>query len=327
MNIKLNNHKIKKNIIQNKYLKISTINIGATIFEVVFKKLNLNLVLNLDKIENYKYNHQYIGSTCGRYANRIKNGFFYIKGKKYTLSKNDETNTLHGGKIGFDKKLWDITYSSKNKIIYNLISKHLDQGFPGNLNVNCEYKIKKNIFSCTYTYFSDEPTHVNLTNHSYWNFNPNKKSKIFNHDLQINADYYLPVNKKNIPLGVKKSVKNTNFDFRKINNIGDKTLNGKNNFDINFVLNSKKMQTVALLINKETKLKLKLKSNQPGLQLYTGHKLTKFKNPKSLSPFQGICLETQHFPNSPNEKRFPSTLVIPNKKYVIKTDYIFEKLI
>ena len=318
--------KIKKQIIQNKYLKVSTLNIGASLFEVIFKSKKINLILNLDNIENYKYKHQYIGSTCGRYSNRISNGFFFIRGKKYNLTKNDKKNTLHGGKEGFDKKIWKLIHKSKDKIIYNLISKDLDQGFPGNLNVKIEYKLKNNKLISTYTYFSDKYTHVSLTNHSYWNLNQNKNLKIFNHDIKINSNHYLPVNKKDIPLGNKKSVYNTFFDLRKFNNIGRKTLNGKKGIDVNYVVNSHKSSDVVTLINKKTKIKLKLKTNQPGLQFYTGHKLSSFKNPINFSPFQGLCLESQYFPNSPNEKNFPSTLVIPNKKYVMKTYYTFEDL-
>mgnify|MGYP001200122714 CR=1 FL=1 len=318
--------RIKKHTIQNKHLRISTLNIGASLFEVILKPKKHNLILNLGSISNYKLKHQYIGSTCGRFANRIYNSQFKINGKKYYLSKNDGHNTLHGGKRGFDKKLWNIIDYSKTHIIYQLVSEDLDQGFPGNLKVNCEYRIDKNKLACKYYYISDKYTHVNLTNHCYWNLNKNKKNKIFNHDLKINANYYLPVNKNNIPFGYKKSVKSTRFDFTSSHNIGLKTFEGKKSYDINFITGTGKLHSVATLINKNEKIKIILKSNQPGLQFYTGHKLNRKKNPKLFFPYQGVCLETQYFPNTPNEKSFPSTLVLPNKKYVKLTYYQFENL-
>ena len=128
---------IKSSIIENKYLKIRTLNIGASLYEVIYNKNNL--ILNLGSIENYKKKHPFVGSTCGRYANRIYKGQFIIKGKKYNLVKNEYLNTIHGGKRGFDKIIWKIYSHSKKKIVYNLKSKHLDQGFPGNLSIFCEY--------------------------------------------------------------------------------------------------------------------------------------------------------------------------------------------
>ena len=316
---------IKSSIIENKYLKIRTLNIGASLYEVIFNKNNL--ILNLGSIKNYKNKHQFVGSTCGRYANRISKGQFVIKGKKYKLITNEYSNTIHGGNRGFDKILWKVYYHSKKKIVYSLKSKHLDQGFPGNLNVFCEYKLKKNELILSYYFDSDKYTHVNLTNHSYWNFNRRKKIKIFNHDLKINSNYYLPANKQNIPIGYKKKVFNNNYDFRKFSNLGYKTSYGIKHFDINYITGNKKKHFVACLINNISKIKMKIYSNQPGLQLYTGHKLNYKSKQKKLSSFQGLCLETQHFPNSPNQRNFPSTLVLPKKKYKLFTNYKFEKLL
>ena len=306
-------------------MKVRTLNIGASLYEVNFNKKNL--ILNLGNIKNYKRKHQFVGSTCGRYANRISHAKFYIKGKKFNLAKNENLNTIHGGRKGFDKILWKMHYHSKEKIIYSLKSKHLDQGFPGNLIIFCEYKLKKNQLHLSYFYKSDKYTHVNLTNHSYWNFNKKKNIKIFNHDLKINANYYLPVNKQNIPFGYKKKVLNNRYDFRKFSNIGNKTSFGMMSYDINYITGNKKKHFVACLVNNESKVKMKIFSNQPGLQLYTGHKLNFKSKQTKLLPYQGICLETQHFPNSPNQKNFPSTLTIPNKKYKLFTNFRFEKIV
>tara|TARA_B100001250_G_scaffold381503_1_gene373877 strand:- start:141 stop:1097 length:957 start_codon:yes stop_codon:yes gene_type:complete len=316
---------IKSSIIENKYLKIKTLNIGASLYEVNFNKQNL--ILNLGSIKNYKTKHPFVGSTCGRYANRISKGQFFIKGIKYKLIRNENSNTIHGGKKGFDKIIWKIQEHSKEKIVYSLKSKHLDQGFPGNLRVFCEYMLKKNELVLSYYFKSDKYTYVNLTNHSYWNFNRKKKIKIFNHDLKINSSYYLPVNNQNIPLGNKKKVFNNDYDFRKFSNLGNKTSYGNKPYDINYITGIKKKHFVACLISRTSKVKMKIFSNQPGLQLYTGHKLNFKSKQKKLSNFQGVCLETQHFPNSPNQKNFPSTLVLPNKNYKLFTIYKFEKLL
>ena len=304
--------KVKSSTIENKYIKVKTLNVGATVFEIVYKPKKLNLILNLKRKNNYKKKNPYVGSICGRYANRISNARFIIKNKIYKVSKNEKNNCLHGGKKGFNKKIWKIKSHSKKSIVYNILSKNLDQGFPGNLNLSCKYSINNKKISIFYNFYSDKLTHVNITNHCYWNLNKNKKKNIYNHNLKIFSDYFLPVNKLNIPTGKKKNVNNTYYDFKNLSNIGKKLLLKKNGYDINYIVNKRKDNLTAILSNKNSGISLNFYSNQPGLQLYTGQKL-KFKN--LLFPFQGLCLENQHFPNSPNEKKFPSTLILPYKKY------------
>ena len=317
--------KVISSIIENKFLKIKTLNIGATLFEVYYKFKKINLILNLGSKENYKFKNFCVGSTCGRYAGRIGNSKFFIGKKKFVLSKNDGKNTLHGGKIGFDRLVWKKINHTKDKIVYQITSKHLDEGFPGNLIVNCSYKILKNKLLIQYTYKSDQPTHVNLTNHSYWNLNLSKKNDIFNHDLKINSNKYLQVNKKLIPTGKLKKTHNTINDFSNFHNLGKKiNLIKKNNikkisntinqsgFDLTFCVKKKSNRYVATLKNDYSKIKLDIYSNLPGVQLYTSQSL-RYK--KSLFPYQGICLETQYYPDTPNKKNFPTTLIKPNKRY------------
>ena len=322
---------IKSSIIENEFYKIKTLNIGATLYEVIYKPKKLNLILNLGSKENYKYKHPYVGSTCGRYAGRISNGKFQIGNKKYFTNKNEGKNTLHGGKKGFYKLIWKINNFTKNKIIYELNSKHLDQGFPGNIKVKCIYELKKNNFFIFYEYISDKQTHINLTNHSYWNLNLNKKINILNHELKLNSFTYLDVNKFLIPTGKINNVLNSSYDFRKFAEIKKKlnfipskkknyTLNEikKNGFDTTYVIKKNKNNYVGSLKSNNSKIKLNIFSNLPGVQLYTAQKL-KYK--KKLFPYQGICLETQFFPDSPNKKNFPSTLIKPKKKYKYFTKY------
>jgi aldose 1-epimerase len=321
--------KVISSIIENKFLKIKTLNIGATLFEVYYKFKKINLILNLGSKENYKFKNFCVGSTCGRYAGRIGNSKFFIGKKKFVLSKNDGKNTLHGGKIGFDRLVWKKINHTKDKIVYQITSKHLDEGFPGNLTVNCSYKILKNKLLIQYTYKSDQPTHVNLTNHSYWNLNKNKVKNIFNHDLKINSDKFLEVDKFLIPNGKITNVKNSIYDFKKFSNIKNKIdllLNKKKlkktnqyGFDTTYSIIKSLKNYVATLRNKKNEIKLDFFSNLPGVQLYTGHRL-KYK--KKLKPFQGICLETQYYPDTPNKKNFPSTLIKPNKRYTSFTKIV-----
>lgn len=317
--------KIQSSVIQNKFLRIKTINFGATLFEVFHKIKKTNLILNLGLINNYKHKNLYVGATCGRFAGRIENSNFTIGKNKFFLNKNEGVNTLHGGKVGFDRLIWKKIDHSKNKIIYQLKSKHLDQGFPGNLNINCIFELLDKSLFIRYEYVSDQPTHVNLTNHSYWNLNLSKKNDIFNHDLKINSNKYLQVNKKLIPTGKLKKTHNTINDFSNFHNLGKKinlikkddikkisnTIN-KSGFDLTFCVKKKSNRYVATLKNDYSKIKIDIYSNLPGVQLYTSQSL-RYK--KSLFPYQGICLETQYYPDTPNKKNFPTTLIKPNKRY------------
>ena len=166
--------KVQSSTIQNKYLRVKSINIGACLYEVYDKQKKVNLILNLGPTKNYGGRNFYVGATCGRYAGRISNSKFNIKNKTYKLNSNEEKNTLHGGKIGFNRLEWKIHHHSKTKINYQLLSKNLDQGFPGDLNTECIYEIKNKSLFIKYKYKSNQLTHVSLTNHSYWNLNKNK---------------------------------------------------------------------------------------------------------------------------------------------------------
>ncbi len=316
--------KVESSIIQNKFIRVQTLNYGASLFEIYHQKKKINLILNLGSKENYKFKHPSVGSTCGRYAGRIANSKFKIADKKFILSANEGKNILHGGKVGFSILPWKKINQTKDKIIYQLNSKDNDQGFPGNLIVNCTYKIKNKYLIIKYEYKSNKSTHVNLTNHSYWNLEKNKKKKIYNHDLKLNAYKYLQINKDLIPTGSLKNVKNSIYDFLNFENIGkklnyfkkkklDTALKG---FDTTFVIKKNARNFVGSLKNDSSNIEVKFFSNLPSVQLYSAQNLN-YK--KKLFPHQGICLETQYFPDTPNKKNFPSTLIKPNKKYTCFT--------
>ena len=304
---------IKSHTIENNFLRIKTLNMGATLFEVFHKRKKTNLILNLDKISSYKNNRNYLGATCGRYANRIKNAQFVINQTKYSLTKNEGKNILHGGKKGFDSKIWEIKDSSNLHVTYNYTSPDGEEGFPGELRSTCKYLLKDNNLHILMKAKSSKTTHVNLVNHAYWNLDKVKKN-IFNHELFINADYYLENDKGNIPTGKRINVKNTQFDFRNISNIGDKIQQKGSGFDENYII-KKNSSFVAKLISPGSKIQLSLFSDQPGVQFYSGQYLRFTSKSKKIRPYQGLCLETQNFPNSPNNKKFPSSLVSPGQTY------------
>ena len=313
--------KITSSTIENKFIKIKTLDIGASLFEVYLKSKKTNLILNLGSKKNYIVKNGCVGATCGRFAGRISGAKFSIDREKFLLSKNEGDSTLHGGKKGFDKYVWRKINHKKNKIIYMLKSKHLDQGFPGNLTTYCSYHICRKDLIIRYEYFSDRKTHVNLTNHSYWNLNKNKKYNIFNHDLKINSNKYLEVNKKLIPTGKIKSTKNTIYDFEKFSNLNEKIKKLSKNyyqkgFDLTYMVKKTPNEYIATLQNKLNKIKIDIFSDLPALTLYTAQHLN-FK--KKLYPFDGICLETEFCPDTPNQKKFPSTLIKPNKRYAFYT--------
>ena len=312
--------KVVNSIIENKFLRINTVNYGASLYEVYHKRKKINLILNLGSKNNYKFKNASVGATCGRYAGRISNSTFNIFDKKLILSKNDGKNTLHGGKKGFAILPWKKIKKTKNIISYQLISRDSDQGFPGNLIINCTYQLKNNFLIIKYDYKSDKATHVNLTNHSYWNLEKNNKNKIFDHEVRINSKKYLEINNNLIPTGKYKNIKNTIYDFSKFKKIRQKLnflINRKvhqkmKGFDTTYVVQKNFKNYVASLKNSKTKIKIDFFSNLPGLQLYSAQNLN-YK--KKLLPYQGICLETQYFPDTPNKKNFPSTLIKPNKNY------------
>ena len=316
--------KVESSVIQNKYLRVKTLNYGASLYEVYHKSKKINLILNLGSKKNYRYKHPSVGSTCGRYAGRISNSKFHISKNKYILNSNEGKNTLHGGKTGFSKVPWKKIKQTKDKIVYQLYSPNNDQGFPGNLIVVCTYHLKNRFLNIEYEYKSDKKTHVNLTNHSYWNLEKDKNQMIYNHELKLNSNKYLQVNKNLIPTGKIKSVKNSVYDFLKFQNIKKKLSFFKNKkidikhkgFDTTYIVKKSSKNFVGSLKNYRSKIQVDFFSNLPGVQFYTSQNLN-YK--KKLFPYQGICLETQYFPDAPNKKNFPSTLIKPNKRYTCFT--------
>lgn len=281
-------------------------------------------------------NPTYYGALIGRYGNRIANAEFTLDGKTYHIDKNDDPNTLHGGKGGFSTRIWTAvpvhdTKEPTLKLTYT--SKDGEEGYPGNLNVTVFYTLTNdNTIHIRYEAQTDQPTVINLTNHTYFNLSGNFSQPVTDHQIQLNADYFLPVNSTLIPVGVLQPVAGTPFDFRKIKTIGkdisdnDEQLKRANGYDHCWVLNGKGMRTVAKVCDPQSGRILEVATDQPGIQFYTGNFLDgKFatKTGGTNNFRTGFCLETQHFPDSPNQPFFPSTLLKPGEKYSTETSYHF----
>lgn len=309
----------------NNGIEVNIINYGATIISIKTPdKDNVfsDIVLGYDSLEYYLKDTYYMGSTVGRYANRIADGKFCINDNKYNLDINNGLNHLHGGNKGFDKVVWDYKDKSTldNEILeLTYLSKDNEEGYPGNLEVKSIFTLNnQNELIINYIAISDKDTIINLTNHSY--FNLNNDNSILNHQLIINSGYFTPINKNMIPTGEIKSVKATPFDFNNTKNIGN-NINDKNDqlliangYDHNFVINENdknNLKFAARLSDNITKRYIDVYTTKPGLQLYSGNFLNnvKGKNNKIYNKNSGVCLETQYYPDSPNQDNFPSPII------------------
>lgn len=288
-----------------------------------------SIVVGFDSIGPYLQSPPYFGSIIGRYGNRIGAGKFSIGDKNYTLATNNGANHLHGGVVGFDKVIWTAApvVDSIPSLTLSYLSKDGEEGYPGNLQVTVTYSLTDdNGLRIQYEATTDQPTPVNLTNHSYFNLTGDTKETIFNHQLQLNADAYTPVDNGLIPTGEIRQVAGTAFDFRSPMAIGSRIDSVEGGYDHNYVLNNAEgtLKKVAHLSEPVSGRFLEVWTTEPGIQFYSGNFLDgKFIN-HTGTPVQlhtALCLETQHFPDSPNKKEFPSTILEPGKKYVTETVY------
>lgn len=315
-------------------ISIKVSNYGGIITSILTPDKNGNMddiVLGYDKLEDYIKDTPYFGCIVGRYANRIANGKFELEGQIYNLAVNNGVNHLHGGIKAFDKVVWDVT-SFKNEdeaeIELHYLSLDGEEGYPGNLNITVKYSLtNKNELVIKYEATTDKATPVNLTHHSYFNLAGSKGVDILNHELRIDADFYTPVDELQIPTGELQNVEDTPMDFRKSTIIGDRINQVGGGYDHNYVLNpNDNFGRVAELFEKESGRLLEVFTTEPGIQFYTGNFLDgslKGKNGIVYKKYFGLCLETQHFPDSPNQPGFPNTILKPGKKFSSKTVYKF----
>ena len=294
-----------------------------------------DIVLGFDSLSGYLTPPPYFGAIIGRYGNRIAKGKFTLDGKNYQLAKNNGENHLHGGLVGYDKVLWNAEpmegEESALKLTY--LSKDGEEGYPGNLNITVIYTLlKDNSLKMDYSATTDKSTIINLTNHSYFNLSGFKKD-ILDEEVTLNADRYLPVDKGLIPTGELRLVTGTVFDFTKptliekgINEVKDEQIKLGGGYDHAWILNKKgnELNLAATVLEKTSGRKMEVLTTEPAIQFYTGNfldgKLTGKGGVKYVKRF-ALCLESEHYPDSPNQSAFPTVVLKPNEKYSTTTIY------
>lgn len=292
-----------------------------------------DVALGFYSLEDYRKKHPYFGAIIGRFGNRIAGGKFRLNDREYILVKNDGKNHLHGGKTGFDKVVWDAEEIRNPKEVglkLTYLSKDGEEGYPGNLTTVVQYLLNdQNELIIRYEAKTDKPTVVNLTNHTYFNLAGEGSGDILGHQIQINADYYTAVGKGLIPTGQLKPVKDSLFDFTVPRAIGARIKDIKPGYDHNYVLNQNKpgeLIQAAKVTEPVSGRIMEVWTTQPGMQFYTGNFLTgklKGKLGRKYHKHGAFCLETQHYPDSPNHPDFPSTVLNPGETYRQETIYKF----
>lgn len=322
-------------------VKLNVITYGARITNLEVPNKNgdfENVVLNFNNLEDYSRDNPFFGAVIGRYGNRIAKGEFSLNGSQFTLATNDGVNHLHGGTIGFDRVLWTaepIEGLDDSSLKLTYLSPDGEEGYPGNLNVTVVYTLTKdNSLKVSYEAVSDKTTVVNLTQHAYFNLTGDFDKDILGHEIVIHADAFLPVDATLIPTGEIRAVEGTPFDFRTPKTIR-KEITAKNEqlslglgYDHCWVLNGD-MDTIriaASAYDKDSGRFMEVFTDEPGIQLYTGNFLDDtlpMPNGGTYGHRTGFCLETQHYPDSPNQKEFPSVVLNPGEKYNSTTTFKF----
>ncbi|PJC86085.1 galactose-1-epimerase [Vibrio sp. HA2012] len=320
-------------------MSVTFMDIGATWLSCILplKEENREVMLGVSTMSDFRGLSSYIGTTVGRYANRIGSGQFSISGQSYQLSTNQSGNTLHGGMSGFDKRRWDIEEQGEDFVRFGLLSADGDQGFPGQVKASVTYQLTAdNRVVIRYHATTDKPTPVNLTNHAYFNLiAPESGICCKGHTLRIDADQYLPITEAGIPLGELESVSGTGFDFRQAKTIGQDLLKDVQQqkvkgYDHAYLLNPECRQgaCAAEVCSPDNAITLKVFTDKPALQLYTGNWLAGEPNRSGgeYIDYAGFALETQFLPDSPNHPEWDqvSCILQPDDEYSFETTYLFE---
>ncbi len=325
---------VKLYVLKNKNgMEMTVTNFGARVVELFAPDKSgkfEDVVLGFDNLKDYQDSPGgYFGAPIGRYGNRIANASFKLDGKTYELEANNGPNNLHGWPGGYHNVVWEVLEESDQVLKMKYVSPDGEAGFPGNLTVIMTYSLTDdNEFEIEYEAETDKPTVVNLTHHSFFNLNGHGEGNVHNHQLKLNADNYTPVNDVLIPLGEIAPVEGTPMDFREPHLIGERVdddfdqLKVGGGYDHNWVLNPggsmESPNLAATVIVPENGRKMEVYTTQPGVQVYTGNFMngnSKSKEGKTYGKRSAICLETQHFPDSPNQPDFPSVVLNPGDKY------------
>ncbi|MDR6806991.1 aldose 1-epimerase [Dyadobacter sp. BE34] len=296
-----------------------------------------DVVLGFDSLAPYLSGHPFFGALVGRYGNRIAKGKFKLNGQEYSLAINNGPNALHGGTKGFDKVIWKATEIKQDSVVglqLEYTSKDMEEGYPGNLTVKVVYTLdNENALTIDYTATTDKPTVVNLTNHSYFNLTGLKRD-ILDHEVTIASDSIVPVDTTLIPTGKLRAVEGTPFDFRKATKVGagidkveDEQIKAGGGYDHCWVLkrSGDGLEKFATVKDPESGRVMEVYTTEPGVQFYTGNFLDGKLTGKgaTFSKRFGLCLETEHYPDSPNQPQFPTTTLNPGETYKTTTKYKF----
>lgn len=290
-----------------------------------------DVCLGYDTVAEYETNDGYLGAFVGRHANRIREGKFTLNGKEYSLAVNNGPNHLHGGLKGFDKVVWDTAVSS-DTLLFTYVSPDGEEGYPGNLSLSLTYSFDDdNALTLTYAAVCDADTVINLTNHCYFNLNGQGTGTALDQMLQINADFFAENDADCLPTGWIVSCAGSPFDFRVPKRIAwdvdarDQNIKNGQGYDHNLILRGEGMRDVAVLSSEKTGIVMTTATTQPGLQFYSGNFLTERagKGGTVYHRRDGICLETQHYPDAIHHKKFPSTVLKKGEEYRQITKYVF----
>lgn len=295
----------------------------------------VDVVLGHDSLADYiRSEEQYFGSIIGRYGNRIAGGRFEIDGETYDLPINNGPNCLHGGVKGFNAKVWDIVERSESHLVLSLVSCDGEEGFPGEVHVTVIYTLYNGELQIEYQATTTKPTVINLTNHSYFNLSGEGDPSVHDHTLQINARTYLPTDETAIPYGAPEEVAETPFDFTTPHLIGERIdtdieqLTWARGYDHTYIIDKPvgTMGVHAVCSSPKTGIEMTVRSDQPGMQLYTGNWMTGNMRGKGESRYPAraaVCFETQHYPDSPNKPEYPTTVLRPGETLRSKTCFGF----
>jgi galactose mutarotase-like enzyme len=318
---------------------VHVLDLGATVHRVEVTGgdgRRRNVVLGHATAEDYRASTAYFGGTIGRYANRIAGGRFLLDGREVRLGVNDRGNHLHGGVEGFDKRLWTVVEHGPRHAVLALDSPDGDEGFPGELSVVARFEVSDAAVRIDYQATAEATTVVNLTNHAYFNLDGDGSGTVDGHVLRVLAERYTPVDGTGIPVGDHASVDGTPLDFRTATPLGAAVrrqhdqLASARGVDHNFVLDGSGWRLAAVLASPRTTTRLELRTDQPGLQVYTGNFLDgSARSSEGLAYRQGdgIALEPQLFPDSPNHPEYPSAVIAPGGIYRAALEWAFSALV
>ncbi|WP_202594919.1 aldose epimerase family protein [Blastopirellula marina] len=321
--------------IKNGDLEMELINYGATIVSLKAPDKNgvlANVTVGLDDVDLYEGGHPYFGATVGRFANRIAKGKFSLDGQEYSLALNNGENTLHGGTKGFSRYVWDaqeVKEANSVGVAFTRTSPDGEEGYPGALTVTVQYLLTgDNQLVMDYAATTDAATVLNLTNHCYWNLSGVGSGKVYDHQLKLESNAYLPVSDALIPTGKEAPVKGTPMDFTTFKPVGqDLQATGGDpvGYDHCFVLGSQSGELALAATMKDPKSGrvMQVYTTQPGIQFYTGNFLSGLPAEARIGQHEAFCLETQHYPDTPNQPNFPTSTLKPGEKFHEQTVHQF----